>query len=130
MRISAKDLEATKLNINTPVPDFDLDTTELVQRIKSYGQDKQSSYSLFVKARGLSPEISAKEFYEIWDNVSANPHKKITTVDFVPTHRDKDNPQIEIMVTETTPNVIKYILSYGGTGSHPAALFDNHYEPV
>jgi len=119
------------VTIRTPVPDVDLATDELVQRIKSYGKDPQDSYGLFVKARGLLPEIDFKEFREIWDRVSPDPYVTSKTVDFVPTHRAKSGTSpAEIMVTQRTPGVVKYILSYGGTGSDPAMMFDDNWKAI
>lgn len=125
-------LISENLTIRTPIPDFELSDTELVARIKSYGQERQASYSLYVKARMLLPTISAKEFNEIWDSVSPNPYMKVEEVDFTPTHKYKD-PKMEgvtIMVTQTTPTAVKFILSYGGTGGSPIGLFEDTYEEL
>jgi len=125
------DLLAEKtLTIRTAVPDVDLDTDALVQRVKSYGKDARDSYGLFVKARGLRPEIGNKEFLAIFDRVSPDPHVTSRTVEFDPTHKSKADAKLTIMVTQRTPDVVKYILGYGGTGSDPAALFDKTWKAV
>ena len=121
---------AKNLQVRTVIPDFNLNTEELVQRIKSYGKDAQSSYSTFAGARMLRPEISMKEFAEIWDRVSPNAYVTSKTVNFVPTHISKKTKGVEIMVTQRTPGVVKYVLSYGGDGSEPAGMFDGNWKPI
>lgn len=124
-------IKEKKLVIHTPIPDFELSNIELVQRIKSYGKNKGSSYGLFVKARALKPDIDAKEFNNIWDSVSPNSHTRQKEVDFKPTHvssvRDSD---LKIMVVFRGPEIISYILSYGGTGSEPVASFDSQWRLI
>lgn len=126
----AKLLTSGKVRVRTQTPDVELDDVELIQRVKSYGKDAQSSYGLFVRARGLRPKINMKKFREIWDSVSPNKHEKVETVDFKPTHKSKDVEGLTIMVTQVEPNIVRFISSYGGTGSSPAGLFKSQYKKI
>ena len=124
------ELQERKMNIKSMIPDHELDDYELAQRIKVYEKDPRNAYGLYVRMRVLKQSLSSKEFQGIFNSVSPNEHSRVKTVDFVPTHRDKHNKDIKIMVVTRTPAVVKYVLSYGGTGSSPAGLFDQQYAPV
>lgn len=71
------------------IPDYVLAAEQLVERIKHEAGDQakpQDTWSLFVKARGLCPEIDAGEFARLWDRVTPNPHVAKRDVPFSPTH--------------------------------------------
>ena len=121
------------VQIKSKIPDSQLTENELVERIKSYGQAKQKSYGLYVKARNLKPVLDAKDFYELWDHVGANPHEEIRDIKFKATHKSKDG-YTTIMVTERLPGVTKFIVRYKNgsvvEGSAPSGTFDQYYEDI
>lgn len=119
-----------KLTVRSMVPDSDLSDRELAQRIKTYTQDNRVAFGLYVKARALKPNMSAKDFYELFDSVGPNAHVQQRTVEFKPTHQSKSNKDLRIMVVSRTPSQVRYILSYGGEGGDPAGLFDNMWKPI
>jgi hypothetical protein len=114
-----------------PIPAHQLSDHELVQRIKSQTSDRSRGWGEFVKARSLSPAIDAKTFYDLFDSAYPDPHLSDTeTVDFVPTHVSRDNPELMVMVTGHGGGVVRYALSYGGTGSDPESLFPERWRPI
>ena len=119
----------TEVTIQTRIPSWELSTEQLVQRIKTLSNDPQSAYGLFVKERNLKPEINAKQFMQIWESVSANPHVRNLTTSFQPTHIDTLTGK-QVQITDDG-NVYKLVWENGLTGSEPKTLFDvKRYEPL
>lgn len=116
--------------VNISKPDAELSDYELIERIKSYGKDAQSSFGLFVRARGLKPGMDMKDFKKIWDSVVANPHKKAKKVKFRATHKSKHVEGMEIMVVTRTPTMINWVANYGGTGGDLSSMFDDMYQEL
>jgi hypothetical protein len=73
---------------------------------------------MFVKERGLKPEMSAKEFYALFDSVSASPIDKQVECDFEPTHMDT-MLNLPCQVQDDERGVHHIVWANGMTGSHP-----------
>lgn len=75
-----------RITIKEHIPSSELNTQQLVERVKVWASSASEGYGLFVKERALKPEIGMKEFLKIWEQVSANLHDRLTESDFKPTH--------------------------------------------
>lgn len=96
----------------------------LASHYKALGIERTATYSLFVKDRALRPELSAGEFYKIFD--AATPAKlrpESVSVDFAPTHHDTllDVPCM-VTVDLETPTIARIIWEHGLSGSDPLPL--------
>lgn len=76
------------VNITKPVPSHQLTTTQLIQRCKAMESDPQIAYGLFVRERGLKPEISMNGFIRVFGNVRPNHHVVQRIEQIEPTHFD------------------------------------------
>lgn len=115
--------EGRLVEVTTWIPDKDLTTEQLVERIKAiYKGDAQCLYGMFVKHRSLNPEISMSQFAPLFAHVWGNPHTKTEKVKFSPTHLNTTTGE-PLMVTFDDGKVVRWISASGGTGSDPKQFF-------
>jgi hypothetical protein len=107
-----------------------VNTLELPARIlaadyKASGIDKQSSYGYFVKDRNLKPELTAKEFFKIYDAVSPTKLKRhillLALGDAELTHTVEQNnqPARKIKLLEKNQHYIRFVFENGSSGTTP-----------
>jgi len=77
------------VTIKIKKPHNEMTDAELAAYIKHQGIERQAAYSAYVRLRGLSPRVNAKEFFRIYDDVTAAPWPETSkVVDFTATHHD------------------------------------------
>ncbi len=100
--------------------------SELAAHFKSRSLDRYQAWDAFIIARGLRPEMNAKEFYAIYDAVAPTPLVEIVDVDFQPTHFDTLlGVTCQIEVDER--GVRHIIWEHGACGSDPPAMDGGRY---
>lgn len=62
--------------------------------------------------------------------VKGIPGRPEFTLDWNPTHRSKEIPELEAMVTKKHDHKVDFVLSYGGLGSDPIDLFNKNWIPI
>jgi hypothetical protein len=67
---------------------FTATAADLAADYEYRGFERHYAWDMFVKERGLKPEMNAKEFYALFDNVPASPIDKQVECEFEPTHMD------------------------------------------
>jgi hypothetical protein len=121
---------ATTVTVRRRIPDNELTTEQLVQRIKSeHPSEAQALYGRFVKARDLKPEIDAREFIRLLNSVSPNEHVVQETVPFKPTHFDLVT-QRAVQITQHPRGYFDILWSDGMTGSDPAGQLSARFSPI
>jgi hypothetical protein len=121
-----------KITVYKEIPANELDSYQLVQRIKAMYPDidRQSSYSRFVELRGLKPEIDAKEVFNIFDSVGPNMWVRKEEIEFTPTHINKYN-NFETMFWRDERGLQKFVDEHGGSGSYPPSFnLEEHYHVI
>jgi hypothetical protein len=123
--------EEKKVTTRQRIPDDDLSTRELVQRIRADypTQDAQSTYGRFVAARHLKPEIDAKEFGELFNSVGANAHVRTETKGFKPTHKDSVTKEL-VQFTKKPNGVWEFVSESGRTGGEIPGELPSRYESL
>lgn len=108
------------------VSDFELDSTQLVARLKNDhpGKVPGELYGLFVKARALKPEIGMKDFVKLFNATEPNGYRSTELIAVTPTHRDTF---LGILV-HVTPcgGFHRLIWENGMTGTDPGELSDRY----
>jgi hypothetical protein len=90
---------------------------DLAAEYKYRGYEKHYAWDMFVKNRELKPEMNAKDFYALFDSVSACAIDKRVTVDFDATHYD-NLLKMNCQITELE-KWFEIVWSDGTTGSNP-----------
>ena len=104
--------------IKTQQSIIDAPVEDLIASYKHSGMDNKLGWSQFIKDRLLKPEIDAKEFYKIWQTVSARPLTTETNkVEFIATHYD--NLQKMHVQNTQMDGYVKHLWEDGSTGSTP-----------
>lgn len=119
------------MKISKMIPDCDLDKYQLVARIKAmYKLERQATYGMYVKHRGLSPDIDAKEYFGIYDNVSPNMQIVSEEFEFKATHINRIT-RFKVMMWREESGCYKFVDEHGGTGSSPPFTdINDQYEEV
>jgi hypothetical protein len=76
----------------------------------------------FIIDRGLKPEMSAKDFHDLFDRVAASPLQGAAeSVSFEPTHIDTlvEGKHTPVQIKEQSNGVFAMIWANGSTGSNP-----------
>jgi hypothetical protein len=97
---------------------------DLAADYRARGIERQASYGQFVKDRNLRPEISAREFYAIFDAVTPSLFVEHQIVgDTTPTHilTYTDGRTRDIQLVEANGSFVRWI-SDNGSGSDPNFL--------
>lgn len=103
---------------------------DLAADFKSRGLDKYVAWDQFIIARGLKPEINAKDFYDIFASVSPKPLNDYRLpVDYKPTHRDT-LIDMECQITVDTVGVQHIVWANGHTGSNPPGFDSDRFLPL
>lgn len=97
---------------------FKASAAEIAADIKARGIGRDAAWSEYVKLRALRPDISAKEFLELFNNVAPASLVKTEQVDFEPTHIDTFLDLL-CRITERKDGVFEIIWSNGMTGTNP-----------
>jgi len=84
---------------------------------KAIGKTAQESYGLFVRDRGLKPEIDMKAFAKIFESASPCDLYDYEDMDVQWTHFDILR-QCHVMII-SEDGIFKMVWEDGGTGSHP-----------
>jgi len=91
---------------------------DLAADYKSRGYTRFYAWDMFVRDRDLSPEMSAKEFYSLFDSVVASSMTTRRNIDFTPTHIDTNMGGMLCQVKD----MVKWydiVWACGMTGSNP-----------
>lgn len=91
---------------------------DLAAEYKYRGFERHYAWDMFVKERGLRPEMSAGEFYALFDSVTASPIDKREEVDFEATHMDTMF-NVPCQVRDDERGVHYIVWANGLTGSNP-----------
>jgi hypothetical protein len=104
---------------------------DLAADYKSRGIERTMAWNEFIKDRGLKPEMDAKEFYALYDRVSASPlGRDSETVDFKPTHTYLPTGK-RVMVTKDESGINRLVFEDGGSGSEPPGALDaSRFRPI
>jgi len=95
-----------------------ISASDLASEYKRRGYDKFYAWDKFIIDRSLQPEMNAKEFYDIFETVTAAQEQEKQKVNIVATHFDnliKENCQL----TTRGDGVIEVVWESGHTGSYP-----------
>jgi hypothetical protein len=82
----------------------------------------QLAWDNFIIDRGLKPEMSAKDFHDLFDRVSASPLQGAAeSVSFEPTHIDTlvEGKHTPVQIKQQQNGVFAMIWANGSTGSNP-----------
>lgn len=107
----------------------EMNIADLAADYKARGMDHTTAWGEFVKDRNLKPEISAKQFYAIYDSVSASRiGPKTTTVEFKPTHFDTVTEQ-KVMISRKGGG-FHLVWERGMVGGEPGETLPARYQPI
>jgi hypothetical protein len=122
---------ATTVTVRRRIPENELSTEQLVQRIKAeYLNGKVGDlYGRFVQARDLKPEIDAREFLRLYHSVSPNDYVVREKVPFKPTHFDLVT-QRAVQVTQQPNGYFDILWPKGMTGGEPAGQLSARFSPI
>lgn len=103
---------------------------DLAADFKSRGLDKYVAWDQFIIARGLKPELDAKDFYALFASVSPKPLNNFRLpVGYNPTHRDT-LIDLECQITIDEMGVQHIVWSDGHTGSNPPGFDVDRFLPL
>lgn len=74
-------------------------------------------------------QITPPHYKDIADKHGHKDRSEFST-DFEPTHQSLDIPNLSAMVLSNQKGVVKFLLSYGGAGSEPEAMFKKRWKPI
>jgi hypothetical protein len=97
---------------------YTANAADLAADYKWRGFERHYAWDMFVKERGLKPEMSAKEFYALFDSVSARAIDTLCEVEFEPTHMDT-LLNVLCQITDDERGVHHIVWSHGVSGSNP-----------
>lgn len=97
---------------------FTATAAELASGYKYRGFTRYYAWNMFVKDRGLRPELTSRQFYKIFDSVSASPIDKQCEVEFEATHMDT-MLNLPCQVQDDERGVHYIVWSNGMSGSNP-----------
>jgi len=108
-----------------------VDPEDLAADYKARGLERTRAWGEFVKDRALQPEMDAKQFYAIFDQVSParlpGPSYE-TAADFQATHLDTlTDTKVQITPTDFGH---KLVWEGGMTGSNPGPLDEGRFKPI
>jgi hypothetical protein len=101
---------------------FTANAADLAADYKARGINRQATYSMFVMDRALKPEISAKEFFAIFDIVSPSMIKELGDFPFHPTHWDKELKEYVEIFQDKETGVYTLIWAHGHKGTNPPSF--------
>lgn len=107
-----------KVSITKTANRITANAAELAAEYKYRGFERHYAWDMFVKERGLRPEMNSKEFYALFDSVSASPIDKPCAVDFEATHMDTMF-NVPCQVQDDERGVHYIIWANGMSGSNP-----------
>lgn len=118
------------MRIAQPYNPLTIPASELAGEYKSRLYRRDYAFDRFVADRALKPELSAKEFYKLFDAAQPVPIEHYIDVDFQPTHYDTMLSQ-KCMVSLDEFGVRRVIWEDAHYGSHPPgdADFYSRYIP-
>lgn len=96
---------------------------ELMARYKARGLSKYMAWDRYIADTGLRPEMDAKVFYELYENIGAAEHEMDTRLpdNWKPTHLDTAlNQRVQVTQRE---GFNELVWEDGHKGSEPAGLF-------
>jgi hypothetical protein len=93
---------------------------DLAADYKARGMERHRAWDQLIIDRGLQPGINAKEFYAIFDNVTACALVgRAESVGFEATHRDTMFGDIGVSIRVDAQGVYRMVWANGMTGSQP-----------
>ena len=107
-----------KVSITKTANRITANAADLAAEYKYRGFERHYAWDTFVKERGLRPEMSAGEFYTLFDSVTASPIDKRAEVDFEATHMDTMF-NVPCQVRDDERGVHYIVWANGLTGSNP-----------
>lgn len=107
-----------KVSITKIVERLTANAADLAAEYKYRGFERHYAWDMFVKERGLRPEMGSKEFYALFDSVSACPIDKRVEVDFEATHKDTMFDML-CQVHDDERGVHYIVWANGASGSNP-----------
>jgi hypothetical protein len=103
---------------------------DLAADFKSRGLSKYVAWDQFIIARGLKPEINAKDFYKIFASVSPKPLNDFQLpADYKPTHRDT-LIDMDCQIDIDAAGVQHIVWADGHTGSNPPGFGLDRFLPL
>lgn len=107
-----------KVSITKTANRITANAADLAAEYKYRGFERHYAWDMFVKERGLKPEMNAKEFYAIFDSVSPCPIDRRAIVEFDATHMDT-LLDVPCQITDDERGVHHIVWSHGVSGSNP-----------
>jgi hypothetical protein len=93
------------------------------------GPQERTPVSARIRRRIEIPAMKHSQFYkDLYPGQAVD--KPASAPEFEPTHVSLKIPNLEIMVLSRKNGLVKYILSYGGTGGEPEQTFAQNWKSI
>jgi hypothetical protein len=112
----------TQVLVTQPVNRLTASAYALASDYKWRRMNRNLAWSSFIIDRALKPEMSASDFHDLFDRVSASPLQgAVESVSFEPTHIDTlvEGKHTPVQIKEQSNGVFAMIWANGSTGSQP-----------